>query len=199
MKRLARILSNIYVILLCLPMHAQSWSDRVKALSYDNVEFVSVAHHELDDQLVNCLGACHFAAFQKAYEEYWSPEQEELIREKVHKHLDAFRSCDAYALFVMVHRATVIGWMLCKQEQYGVYLHLLCIHPDEWRKGLGRKCIQAIEAYMPNAARITLVTRKTNTAAIAFYEHLGFKKTDFMQQGYSSHDYQGFEKRSSCS
>lgn len=159
-----------------------------------HISLVSIAYADIDDELHNALQVCHFASFKKAYEAYWSSEQEALIRKKFAMHMNNFKISDQHLLVVALQDEALLGWMLYKKESYGVYLELLCVAPDSCNKGIGKKFVLSLMDSIKNGFTVSLLSRKSNQVACSFYERLGFEKTDFMLPDYSAYEYQGYEK-----
>jgi ribosomal protein S18 acetylase RimI-like enzyme len=190
----------IAIMLVALINHAaiaKSWSELAQETSGDEVSLIACKYADLDEgvfeTLQDRLEECHFLAFKKAYEAHWSPEREAALNKNIHIFFDDFKNSDQYVLVVAQKRDLILGWMLFKEETYGVYLELLCLDPIYWGQGIGKKLVLSIMDYAPHSTTISLLTRKINAVAPSFYEHLGFKKTDFMLPNYSSQDYQGYE------
>ncbi|HRD86624.1 MAG TPA: GNAT family N-acetyltransferase, partial [Rubrivivax sp.] len=56
-------------------------------------------------------------------------------------------------------------------------LHLLGVHPDAQRQGVGRQLVQAAERWLiaRGGAKLNLQVRSDNDAVIAFYQRLGYQ------------------------
>lgn len=97
-------------------------------------------------------------------------------------------------LLIAAHKdSEIVGWALFKRENESALLELLCISPQCWRQGIGRKLVFSICDYFPEVSHISVATRKINAISPHFYEGIGFKKTDFMLPEYSEENMQGFE------
>jgi ribosomal protein S18 acetylase RimI-like enzyme len=81
------------------------------------------------------------------------------------------------------HGGRIVGACLGSVTGRGLGIHELAVLPESWRQGLGRfmmiRCMQKIEADCEDpAARFTLGTNRTYSAAIALYRSLGFETSD---------------------
>jgi len=69
------------------------------------------------------------------------------------------------------------------------HLTLLCVKPEHQRRGIG----QCLNQWMVDSARVAgiaiiqLELRADNTAALAFYQHLGFTETQTVPDYYGGH------------
>jgi len=65
------------------------------------------------------------------------------------------------------------------------WVYYLAVAPEAQRGGLGRRMMQAAEAWLRErgAPKIQLMVRNTNTAAIGFYERLGLERQDVVTLG----------------
>ena len=74
-----------------------------------------------------------------------------------------------------------------------VYIRILAIDPAYTKKSIGRMLVFSIFKFHPTTTNILLITRRANTSAIEFYQHLGFKITGFTHEGYDPAVYVGME------
>ncbi|MGP1284206.1 MAG: GNAT family acetyltransferase [Parasphingopyxis sp.] len=65
------------------------------------------------------------------------------------------------------------------------WVYYLAVHPDHRRKGLGRRMMDAAEAWLRarGAPKIQLMVRSDNADVIAFYEALGLGRQDVVTLG----------------
>lgn len=83
-----------------------------------------------------------------------------------------------------------------KEGTAELYLSSFTINGQAKRRGFGR-CLLCgtIESVLEKEAqaleRVNLVTRSTNLDAVAFYESMGFRRSDYTHAGYSAPDYIG--------
>jgi len=76
------------------------------------------------------------------------------------------------------------------------YIRQLAVSPKVWKKGLGKKLVFAILKDAP-VTNLRLVTRKVNKIGIEFYQHIGFKKSNYKHKGRNPDLYIGYEWHSS--
>ena len=69
------------------------------------------------------------------------------------------------------------GFAIMKFHDEDAHLFLLAVEPKSRRVGIGRALVQWLEKSCLTAGikNIRLEVRDSNTAAIAFYEHLGYR------------------------
>jgi ribosomal protein S18 acetylase RimI-like enzyme len=65
------------------------------------------------------------------------------------------------------------------------WVYYLAVAPQAQRGGLGRRMMQAAEAWLRarGAPKLQLMVRNTNAAAIGFYERLGLERQDVVTMG----------------
>jgi len=56
-----------------------------------------------------------------------------------------------------------------------VFLQLLCVKPLEQKQGIGTHLVNSV-LQIERVCKVSLVTRRSNSSAIAFYKKLGFEK-----------------------
>lgn len=74
-----------------------------------------------------------------------------------------------------------------------VYVRQTAIHPDFMRKHIGTKMAQVMFSNLPEAKKFVAITRIFNKTSMDFFESLGFKKCEYMHEGYDPNRYVGFE------
>ena len=86
------------------------------------------------------------------------------------KHTDVAR------LYVMRQDASVVGYCACWIIIDELHINSLAVDPDRRRRGLASRLLRAVarDAVAAGATKATLEVRRSNTAAIGLYEHLGF-------------------------
>ncbi len=65
------------------------------------------------------------------------------------------------------------------------WVYYLAVGPAARGRGLGRRMMEACEAWVqsPGVPKIQLMVRAANTAAVGFYEHLGYADADVVVLG----------------
>lgn len=74
-----------------------------------------------------------------------------------------------------------------------VYLSLLAVEKMHQRQGIASAMVSALLEQLSEAERFTVVTRKANGTARAFYRALGFSECSYTHEGYSPDWYAGYE------
>ena len=69
----------------------------------------------------------------------------------------------------------IIGSVRSKSDEKTVYIGKLMVHPDEQKKGYGKKLLCEIERYYPNK-RFELFTSTRSIDNIRLYERMGYNK-----------------------
>jgi ribosomal protein S18 acetylase RimI-like enzyme len=71
----------------------------------------------------------------------------------------------------------VLGCVMVGYDGTRGWLHLLGVHPDAQRQGVGRQLVQAAERWLiaRGGAKLNLQVRSDNDAVIAFYQRLGYQ------------------------
>lgn len=72
-------------------------------------------------------------------------------------------------------KGKIIGSVRSKSDEKTVYIGKLMVHPDEQKKGYGKKLLCEIERYYPNK-RFELFTSTRSIDNIRLYEKMGYKK-----------------------
>ena len=70
----------------------------------------------------------------------------------------------------------VVATAMAGYEGHRGWINYLAVLPELQRQGIGRQMMQAAETKLRNLGcpKVNLQVRTSNTAVIAFYEHLGF-------------------------
>ena len=69
----------------------------------------------------------------------------------------------------------IIGSVRSKSDEKTAYIGKLMVHPDQQKKGYGKKLLCEIESYYPNK-RFELFTSTRSIENIRLYEKMGYKK-----------------------
>ncbi len=71
----------------------------------------------------------------------------------------------------------VVGSVMVGHDGHRGWLYYVAADPDARGRGVGRCMVRAAEAWLAarGVAKVQLMVRPTNAAAVAFYERLGFK------------------------
>lgn|GEM_PF-4705986 len=145
--------------------------------------------------LENELKTVYLQSFNTVYKEYWTNELESAVLSSFDTYISKFKRSQDIFLIVTLLDTTVSGWALfyIEHESERAILELICVAPEHWRKGLGKRLIASIKTYYPTIKSIAVVSRKINIITPQFYQSLGFKKTNFMLPEYNTEDVQGYE------
>lgn len=90
----------------------------------------------------------------------------------------ALVACDA---------SRIHGFAIMQFGDETAHLTLLCVQPNQQRRGIGRRLHEwlAESAQVAGIASIELELRADNAVALAFYRRLGFVETGLVQRYYS--------------
>ena len=69
----------------------------------------------------------------------------------------------------------IIGSVRSRSDEKTVYVGKLMVHPDQQKKGYGKKLLRELEGYYPNK-RFELFTSTRSLDNIRLYENMGYKK-----------------------
>jgi ribosomal protein S18 acetylase RimI-like enzyme len=71
---------------------------------------------------------------------------------------------------------TVVGSVMVGHDGHRGWLYYVASHPDRRGSGIGRRMVEAAEAWLQSRhiAKGQLLVLDTNAAVVAFYERLGF-------------------------
>ena len=95
---------------------------------------------------------------------------------------------DVARLYVMRDGEQIIGYCACWVILDELHINSLAIDPERRRQGLASGLLRAVchDAALSGATKATLEVRRSNTAALGLYEHLGFAvegvRQDYYQQ-----------------
>lgn len=87
----------------------------------------------------------------------------------------------------------VVGVAIFEFDHYpNLYVRELAVLPEYQRQGIGKNL--SFGPVRDNSIeRVSILTRRANTTAVAFYKALGFKETDYGHEGYDLVRYVGME------
>lgn len=79
----------------------------------------------------------------------------------------------------------IAGTVMGGYEGHRGWINYLAVAPDYQKQGVGRALMQAVEAKLEalGCPKINLQVRKSNTAVIQFYGHLGYHIDDVISLG----------------
>ncbi len=69
----------------------------------------------------------------------------------------------------------IIGSVRSRSDEKTVYVGKLMVHPDQQKKGYGKKLLRELEGYYPNK-HFELFTSTRSLDNIRLYENMGYKK-----------------------
>ncbi|MEO1168924.1 MAG: GNAT family acetyltransferase [Pseudomonadota bacterium] len=80
---------------------------------------------------------------------------------------------------------TLIATVMVGFDGHRGWVYYLAVHPDYRREGLGRRLMDAAEAWLRErgAPKIQLMVRSDNADVIAFYEAMGLERQDVVTLG----------------
>lgn len=119
------------------------------------------------------------AAFQKEAEHVKDPSIKPMSQtlEELHEEL-------ATSVFLKyVQDGIIMGSIRAKAIDGTCYISRLVVHPDHWRKGIGRSLMCEIEGRFQHVQRFELFTREDHEGTRPFYRSLGY--TPFRTERYS--------------
>jgi ribosomal protein S18 acetylase RimI-like enzyme len=87
--------------------------------------------------------------------------------------------------FVALLDGQLIGSVMVGYEGHRGWLNYLAVLPSFQKRGYGRKLVNKVivELGKIGCLKLNLQVRKSNTAVIEFYKHLGFKEEDRISLG----------------
>lgn len=79
----------------------------------------------------------------------------------------------------------VVGTTMAGFDGHRGWLHLVAVHPDRRRQGIGRALLLEAERRLRGIGcpKVNLQVRATNPGVVAFYEHLGYLVEDRISMG----------------
>jgi ribosomal protein S18 acetylase RimI-like enzyme len=95
------------------------------------------------------------------------------------------RSTPASAVLVARAEGELIASVMVGYDGHRGWVYYLAVAPEARRRGMGRRMMQAAEAWLREreAPKIQLMVRATNAAVIGFYERLGLERQDVVTLG----------------
>ena len=90
----------------------------------------------------------------------------------------------------------IVGYVAFEifHEENSAYMRQLAILPEYQKQGIGKMLIESILKEQPDLAKLYLITRKINHAAVKFYERLGFREDSFTMHKFSQEMFLGMSK-----
>lgn len=99
---------------------------------------------------------------------------------------DAMLSSPASRLYVArKDGAAILGFCACWLIVDELHIHTIAVHADHRRRGIARGLLRHILTHT-GAVRATLEVRRSNTAALALYEGLGFQVAAIRERYYDN-------------
>jgi ribosomal protein S18 acetylase RimI-like enzyme len=79
----------------------------------------------------------------------------------------------------------LVATVMAGYDGHRGWIYYLAVAPEARRTGLGRRMMQAAEAWLRarGAPKIQLMVRNDNAGAVGFYERLGFERQDVVTLG----------------
>ena len=74
-----------------------------------------------------------------------------------------------------VGEGSVVGYLVCSRYADVWHLMNVAVAPEARRRGIARTLMDELLAKLPPKAQITLEVRRSNEAALAMYDSLGFR------------------------
>jgi ribosomal protein S18 acetylase RimI-like enzyme len=95
------------------------------------------------------------------------------------------RGSPASAVLVARAEGELIASVMVGYDGHRGWVYYLAVAPEARRRGMGRRMMQAAEAWLREreAPKIQLMVRATNAAVIGFYERLGLERQDVVTLG----------------
>jgi len=89
-------------------------------------------------------------------------------------------------ILLLTEAGTLIATIMVGYDGHRGWVYYLAVHPDHRRKGLGKRMMEAAEAWLRErgAPKIQLMVRSANADVIAFYEALGLERQDVVTLGH---------------
>ena len=91
----------------------------------------------------------------------------------------------ASAILGLRDDSTLIGSVMTGFDGHRGWVYYLAVAPDRRREGLGRRLMEAAEAWLcaRGAPKLQLMVRAGNAEALGFYEALGLERQDVVTLG----------------
>jgi ribosomal protein S18 acetylase RimI-like enzyme len=88
-------------------------------------------------------------------------------------------------ILLLTEADVLIASVMVGYDGHRGWVYYLAVHPDHRRKGLGKRMMDAAEAWLREreAPKIQLMVRSDNADVIAFYEALGLERQDVVTLG----------------
>lgn len=86
------------------------------------------------------------------------------------------RSYPSGEISILLQKSAFVGYLAVRSKPYSKHIALLLIEPTFQRIGIGREVMGALHSEAVQSSQVvTLSCFKSNLAALAFYESLGYK------------------------
>lgn len=96
-------------------------------------------------------------------------------------------------LLVAKKEKNPVGYAFFDLKEYPhVYISEIVVDPRCKRQGIAKELVFCIMDQLPNVTRVSVMTRKANFQACAFYEALGFQSASFIKEGYDENLFKSF-------
>ncbi len=91
---------------------------------------------------------------------------------------------DAATIFLVTDESGIIGSVMCGYDGHRGWVYYLASDPDHQGKGIGKQLMTAAEDWLRDRGcpKIELMVRSTNSAAIGFYDAIGYQPQDVTVQ-----------------
>jgi ribosomal protein S18 acetylase RimI-like enzyme len=135
------------------------------------------------------LKSIYLDAFHSVYIKDWDEKLAQRVHDIFQYYISQYYIDTELILIVANKDDQLAGWALFrKKDNENAIVEILCVDPQFWRQGIGKKLVFAICELYPTISHISLETRTINPITPQFYEAIGFKKADF-----NSPEYIGYE------
>ena len=91
----------------------------------------------------------------------------------------------ASAVLLLREEGALAAGVMVGCDGHRGWVYYLAVAPERWRSGLGRRMMDAAEAWLRarGAPKIQLMVREDNKAALGFYEALGLERQKVVTLG----------------
>lgn len=85
----------------------------------------------------------------------------------------------------LLRECGLVATVMAGYEGHRGWINYLAVKPGFRKQGLGRRLMEEAEARLIEAGcpKINLQVRKSNIAAVAFYERIGYSRDDVVSMG----------------
>lgn len=121
----------------------------------------------------------YLTAFSSVYKKDWDEKFAKQQCDLLEYYIAQYYVNNEMILIIAHKNEQLVGWALfTRKDNENAILEILCIVPEFWRQGIGKKLVFVICELYPAISHISVMTRKINPISPQFYEAIGFKKTD---------------------